>query len=241
MTRQKNAKLENIIRRIRRERMDVASPEEEIAAGRVRVGGRVIMNPRTLVRACEPLAIGGGETVLRRTLKLRAALAALRVPVAGRVALDLGASTGGFTRALLEAGAARVYAVDAGHGQLLGSLRIDPRVVNLERTNLGALGAFPDRVEMITMDLSYLAIARAASEITRLSYAPGADLIALVKPMFELGLAHAPTVDTALERAVRAACTGLAANGWTLIDSMRSPILGGRGAVEGFVHARRAE
>src|SRR5579885_3286776 len=117
---------------------------------------------------------------LRGTIKLRAALAAFAVEVAGRVALDVGASTGGFTVALLEAGAARVYAVDAGFGQLLGRLRQDARVVNLERTNLAAL-ELPEPIDLVTVDLSYLSIALAAPQLPR---AP--ELIALVKPMFEL-------------------------------------------------------
>src|SRR5262245_23079822 len=103
---------------------------------------------------------------LRGEAKLRHGLRAMAVPVEGRVALDVGAAAGGFTRVLLEAGAVRVYAVDAGHGQLLGSLRQDPRVVALERTNLGALTLelVPDVVEVVTMDLSYLPVARAAPQ-----------------------------------------------------------------------------
>src|SRR5207248_8695281 len=107
-----------------------------------------------------------GPPLLRGETKLRAALAAFDVSVAGRVALDVGAAAGGFTRALLAAGARRVYAVDAGYGQLLGSLRQDPRVVNLEATNLGELSVdlIPDQVELVTLDLSYLALAAAVPQ-----------------------------------------------------------------------------
>jgi 23S rRNA (cytidine1920-2'-O)/16S rRNA (cytidine1409-2'-O)-methyltransferase len=100
---------------------------------------------------------------LRGEAKLRAALAAFGVRPAGRVALDLGAAAGGFTRVLLDAGAARVYAVDAGFGQLLGSLRQEPRVVVLERVNLGNLDCrrIPDAIELITIDLSYLSLSEA--------------------------------------------------------------------------------
>ena len=160
----------------------------------------------------------------------------------GRICLDLGAAAGGFTRVLLEAGAARVYAVDAGFGQLLGSLRQDPRVVNLEATNVAALdaGLIPDVIDVITVDVSYLALAAAVAQLNRITIAPDAELIGLVKPMFELRLATAPSdpvlVDAATERAV----AGIVAAGWAVIGSMPSPLLGGRGAVEALVHARRA-
>ena len=106
--------------------------------------------------------------------------------------LDLGAAAGGFTRVLLESGAARVYAVDAGFGQLLGSLRQDPRVVNLEATNVAALDThlIPEPIEVVTIDVSYLALAAAVAQLDRITIVPGADLIGLVKPMFELRLAR---------------------------------------------------
>ena len=110
--------------------------------------------------------------------------------VAGRTALDLGAAAGGFTTALLDAGAARVYAVDVGFGQLLGSLRQDERVINLERTNL-ADARIDDVVGIITMDLSYLSIAAAVPQV-KVDLAPGTDLVALVKPVFELQLSGLP-------------------------------------------------
>ncbi len=233
--------LENILARLRRERPDVHDPEAEIAARRVFVAGAPILSARAQVRADAALVIESA-TVLRGTLKLRAALAAFALDVHGKVALDLGASTGGFTVALLDAGAARVYAVDAGHGQLLGRLRQDARVINLERTNLGELGPelVPGPVDVVTMDLSYLAIARAAAQLGTLHFAPDAALIALVKPMFELALDHAPTDDASLTRAVLQACAGLARHGWHVLASAASPIPGGRGAIEAFVYARRA-
>jgi len=160
--------------------------------------------------------------------------------VAGRVAIDVGASAGGFTRVLLEAGARRVYAVDAGHGQLLGSLRQDPRVVNLERTNLGELdrARVPDPIEAVTIDVSYLALARAVPQLARIELAAGADLIALVKPMFELGLA-APPPDDRLAEALARAEAGVRAAGWDVLASIESPVRGQGGAVELLLHARR--
>jgi 23S rRNA (cytidine1920-2'-O)/16S rRNA (cytidine1409-2'-O)-methyltransferase len=211
-----------------------------IEAGLVWVGKVRVTNPRALVSASAPLHIEEPR-VLRGTVKLRAALEGFGVVVAGRTALDLGASTGGFTVALLEAGAKRVYAVDAGHGQLLGRLRQDPRVVNRERTNLGALDAdlIPDVVDIVTMDLSYLAIARAVPQLERLAFAERADLVALVKPMFELDLASAPVDDASIDRARARASAGLVASGWDVIASLPSPVPGAGGARELFVHARR--
>jgi predicted rRNA methylase YqxC with S4 and FtsJ domains len=115
---------------------------------------------------------------------------------------------------LLEAGAARVYAVDAGHGQLLGSLRQDPRVVVLERTNLGELDphVVADVVEVVTMHLSYLPVARAAPQL-------GAVALS--------------------QRQSRTPRMALAACGWAVVAATRSPALGARGAVEWLVHARR--
>jgi 23S rRNA (cytidine1920-2'-O)/16S rRNA (cytidine1409-2'-O)-methyltransferase len=178
--------------------------------------------------------------VLRGEAKLDAALAAFRPPVRGRVALDVGAAAGGFTKALLAAGAARVYAVDVGYGQLLGSLRQDPRVVNLEATNLGELDSrrVPEPVELVTIDLSYLALARAVPQLAQVEIAPGADLIALVKPMFELGLGSPPSDPRELAEAVSRAVDGIEAAGWSVLETLESPIRGSQGAIEYFAHAR---
>ena len=179
---------------------------------------------------------------LRGEAKLRAALTEFGVQVTGRVCLDLGAAAGGFTQFLLEFGAARVYAVDAGFGQLLGSLRQDERVINLEATNVSVLDSqlIPEAIEAVTIDVSYLALAAAVAQLDRITIAPGADLIGLVKPMFELRLARAPvdpeTVDAATARAV----AGIAETGWEIVGVIPSPVLGGRGAVEALVHARRS-
>ncbi|HKA86571.1 MAG TPA: SAM-dependent methyltransferase [Haliangiales bacterium] len=214
----------------------MADAEAMVRAGRVFVGGAPVVSPRARVPAGAALVIEPPRE-LRGTIKLRAALDAFGVAIAGRTAVDLGASTGGFTLELLRRGAARVYAVDAGYGQLLGSLRQDPRVVNLERRNLADV-VIPEPAGVVTVDLAYLAIARAAPQIARLPLAAGADLVALVKPMFELGLASAPTDDASLEEARRRAAAGLAAHGFAAIAAVPSPIAGARGARELFLHAR---
>jgi 23S rRNA (cytidine1920-2'-O)/16S rRNA (cytidine1409-2'-O)-methyltransferase len=166
------------------------------------------------------------------------------VLVAGRVALDVGAAAGGFTRVLLARGARRVYAVDAGHGQLLGSLRTDPRVINLEATNLGEVDRrlVPDPIELVAIDVSYLALAAAVPQLARVELAAAAELVALVKPQFELGLARPPADGARLAEAVDRATAGMEAAGWEVRGRVESPVRGARGAVEFFVYAelRRA-
>jgi 23S rRNA (cytidine1920-2'-O)/16S rRNA (cytidine1409-2'-O)-methyltransferase len=166
-----------------------------------------------------------------------------RIDVTDRVCLDLGASTGGFTRALLHAGARRVFAVDVGFGQLLGGLRVDPRVIVLERTNLSEVQARLERgttFDVVTMDLSYLSIARALPQLEELPFARHADLVALVKPQYELGLDAPPSAEVSLAAALGGAIEAVAASGWELLDATRSPVRGRNGAIEWLVHARRA-
>jgi 23S rRNA (cytidine1920-2'-O)/16S rRNA (cytidine1409-2'-O)-methyltransferase len=140
---------------------------------------------------------------------------------------------------LLSAGARRVYAVDAGHGQLLGSLRLDSRVVNLERTNLGALSRahVSEPIELVTLDLSYLSLARAVPQLRALELSRGADAVALVKPQFELGLARPPEDEAPLSEAVRRAAAAFSHDGWTVDRWIESGVRGARGAVEFFLHA----
>jgi len=220
-------------------------PEVEAAAaitrGLVAVNGRIATNPASLVRRDATVTIRDGESPLRGEAKLAAALEAFAVRVEGRTALDLGAAAGGFTRVLLRAGARKVYAVDVGIGQLLGSLRQHPAVVNLERTNLADLSRtrVPERVELVTADLSYVSLARAVPQLEgRIDLSPGADLVALVKPQFELGLARPPRTGQALLEAVRAASAGIERAGWDVTCSTPSPVTGRHGAVEFLLHAR---
>jgi 23S rRNA (cytidine1920-2'-O)/16S rRNA (cytidine1409-2'-O)-methyltransferase len=199
-----------------RVRPDLADPIAAIVAGDVRVDGRIVMKPASLVPVGASIVLRPAKP-LRGEAKLGAALAAFHVDVHG-VAVDVGAAAGGFTRVLLAAGARRVYAVDAGHGQLVGSLRADPRVVNLEGVNLGVV-AIEEPIDFVTLDLSYLAVADAVPQLERLDFDDGAQLIALVKPMFEL---RAPSPPPRPERAVGLACRALAQT-WTPRACMRSP------------------
>lgn len=216
-------------------------PIEAIRRGLVLVDGHVQTNPDTLVREGASIAMRT-DIPLRGEAKLRAAVDRFDVRVAGRVALDLGAAAGGFTRVLLEAGASRVYAVDAGFGQLLGSLRQDPRVVNLERTNLADLSRnlVPERVQLVTVDLSYLSLSHALPQLCgRIELASDAELVGLVKPQFELSLGAPPYDQATLELAARTASRGVERAGWAVVETMRSPVLGARGSIEFLLHARR--
>ena len=204
------------------------------------VDGFPVRNPRSLVATDARIELRGRKR-LRGEAKLEAALEAFSVDPTGRLALDVGAATGGFTRTLLRAGARRVYAVDVGYGQLLGSLRQDERVVVLERTNLAALDRtlVAEPVDVLTIDVSYVSLASALPQLRGVELAAGAELVALVKPMFELRLAAPPVADRALERALAAAAAGAEAAGWHVVAGVRSPVAGARGAVELLLHARR--
>lgn len=189
MARKDRARLRMLTYLVTEARPDL-DPVEAIRGGLVLVDGRIVANPASLVRGDASIVIRpeGGQA-LRGEAKLATALRTFCVSVEGRIALDLGAAAGGFTRVLVRAGATRVYAVDVGYGQLLGSLRQHPAVVNLERTNLAVLSPVivPDTIDVVTADLSYLALAQAVPQLSdRVALAPDADLLAVVKPQFEL-------------------------------------------------------
>jgi 23S rRNA (cytidine1920-2'-O)/16S rRNA (cytidine1409-2'-O)-methyltransferase len=207
----KRAPLVALLTLLQRRFPDLDEPARLISEGMVVVNGVPAANPRTRVRTDAAIRIQRPRP-LRGTIKLACALRAFGVCPAGVVALDLGAAAGGFTQALLDAGAARVYAVDVGTGQLRSSLRVNPKVINLERTNLAQLdpGLIPEPVELVTMDLSYLAVADAIGQIDRRLLAPGAQLIALVKPTFELHAATLADQPQQVMAAVQAAAQALA-------------------------------
>ena len=239
MPRRKRARFVALLTLLQRRFPDLDEPARLIGEGAVVVDGAAATNPRMCVRADAAVRVQRPRP-LRGTIKLGCALRAFGVCPAGAVALDLGAAAGGFTQALLDAGAARVYAVDAGAGQLRGSLRANPKVINLERTNLADLDRrlIPEPAELVTMDLSYLAVAGAIGQVDRRLLAPGAQLIALVKPTFELHAATLADQPRQVRAAVRAAARALADHGWQVLGQQPSPILGAKGAVEVFLHAQ---
>jgi 23S rRNA (cytidine1920-2'-O)/16S rRNA (cytidine1409-2'-O)-methyltransferase len=188
-----------------RERLDVLlvrrglAPTREraralVMAGVARVNGRVATKAGALTAEDAAIAIVGqsAETryVSRGGLKLERALEAFQLDPVGRVCLDVGASTGGFTDVLLRAGARRIYAVDVGYGQLAWSLRTDPRVVAMERTNVRTLTALPEPIEAAVIDVSFISLRLVLPPVAAL-LAPGAWVVALVKPQFEAGRAEA--------------------------------------------------
>jgi 23S rRNA (cytidine1920-2'-O)/16S rRNA (cytidine1409-2'-O)-methyltransferase len=224
------------------DRLEVGSVEEAvvvIVAGRVTVNRVVVMNPDAMIAADAVVGLLSNR-VLRGTTKLRAALFGFRAQVSGRLCLDVGAAAGGFTAALLEAGARKVYAVDVGYGQLAGWLRQDGRVVSLERTNLAGLGRelVPEAVEVISLDLSYLALADALPQLASLELLEGAQLVALVKPTFELHASSMITNGGAIEKAVAAAMVVAESCGWSVADTT-VPVTGAGGSPEVFIYGTR--
>lgn len=183
----------------------------------------------------------------RGALKLVHALDLWPVAVEGRTVLDLGASTGGFTEVCLARGAARVWAVDVGRGQLHPRLAGDPRVVNLEGTDARALDAalIDAPPELIVTDLSFISLTKALGPALDLAGA-GADLVALVKPQFEqadrstIGKGGVVADPDARQAALDRVRTWVEARGWTVRATTESPIRGGDGNLEFLLWARRA-
>jgi 23S rRNA (cytidine1920-2'-O)/16S rRNA (cytidine1409-2'-O)-methyltransferase len=189
----------------KKERLDIAlvrrglAPSREraralIMAGQVFVGDRMVDKPGTLVPLDAECRLMETPEELkyasRGGLKLEKALATFGLNPAGLVALDVGASTGGFTDCLLQHGAKRVYAVDVGKGQLAWKLRNDPRVVLMEHTNIRYLTALPEPMQCATIDVSFISLRLVLPALVPL-LAPGAWVVALVKPQFEAGKAEA--------------------------------------------------
>jgi 23S rRNA (cytidine1920-2'-O)/16S rRNA (cytidine1409-2'-O)-methyltransferase len=219
----------------------IGDPDAAIARRVVVVDGRIASNPHSLIRGDATITLRIDEP-LRGERKLAAALSVFDITVRDRIALDVGAAAGGFTRVLLDAGARRVYAVDAGHGQLVGSLRQDERVINLEATNLGELNTelVQDTIDLVTLDLSYLALSGAVPQLEAVRLADHADAVALVKPQFELGLSEQPHGRAHLLQAVDKARDAFPAAEWHVREWIESPVRGRRGSTEFLLHARRA-
>jgi len=220
-----------------------------IMAGLVFSGAERLEKPGHKVAADIALDVRGKDHpwVGRGGLKLDHALNHFGLDVTGRIALDLGASTGGFTDVLLARGAAKVYAVDVGHGQLAWKLRQDARVVVLERTNVRDLDrtSIPEAVDIVTADLSFISLKTALPAALDLA-APGALVVALVKPQFEAGRSEVgkggivtdPAVHDAVCRDIE---TWLAAQpGWQVLGLTTSPVTGADGNREFLIAARKS-
>jgi 23S rRNA (cytidine1920-2'-O)/16S rRNA (cytidine1409-2'-O)-methyltransferase len=226
-----------------------ARAQAVVLAGDVFVAGARVDKAGTLVAddaAIEVRSAGHGY-VSRGGVKLAGALDAFAVDVSGLVCLDLGASTGGFTDCLLQRGAARVTAVDVGYGQLAHKLRIDARVVVMERTNARALtpDAIGGAADLTVVDASFIGLEKLMPAIAACTRA-GGELVALVKPQFEVGrelAARGKGVirdDAVRAEAIAHAADAVAQSGFALIAQCDSALTGPKGNREAFVHARRA-
>ncbi|MBI4508086.1 MAG: TlyA family RNA methyltransferase [Deltaproteobacteria bacterium] len=212
-----------------------------ILAGKVEVDGQVIDKAGTLVRqdATVTLREEDHPYVSRGALKLVKALDHFGVDVTGAVAVDVGASTGGFTDVLLRRGALRVYAVDVGYGQLAWSLRTDPRVVVLERENIRHLDTakIPEPCDLATVDVSFISLTLVLEKIAELLHGPGKPIIALVKPQFEVGKGEVGKGGVVRDEEKRRAAVEKVASwarnhGLEVVGDTPSPILGPAGNVE---------
>jgi 23S rRNA (cytidine1920-2'-O)/16S rRNA (cytidine1409-2'-O)-methyltransferase len=241
-----------------RTRLDVALVQRGLAETRERaqaliLAGAVSVDDRAATRPSQPIE---GEAriavrsealpyVSRGGLKLAAALDHWRLDPAGCVALDVGASTGGFTDVLLQRGARRVYAVDVGYGQLDYGLRNDPRVIVMERTNVRYLTELPETPDFAVADVSFISLRLALPPVFRL-LAERAWLVALIKPQFEAGRAQVGkggiVRDPGVHREVLARLAAWSAEQpWRMLDVMQSPIRGTAGNVEFLSLWRRVE
>jgi 23S rRNA (cytidine1920-2'-O)/16S rRNA (cytidine1409-2'-O)-methyltransferase len=225
-----------------------------VLAAQVRVGhgdgARTNRKPGELVDEAQPLAlVDRPRFVSRGGEKLDAALEAFGIDVSGRVCLDVGASTGGFTDALLRRGAARVYALDVGHGQLAEVLRNDPRVVSIEHTHAARLDpaapdpvALPEAVSLAVIDVSFISLTRVLSGVLAPLSAEG-EIVALVKPQFEVDPSDAPRGVVRDDRARKAALAKVSdyarSLGLRIGEPIASPLRGPAGNVEFLLHLAR--
>jgi 23S rRNA (cytidine1920-2'-O)/16S rRNA (cytidine1409-2'-O)-methyltransferase len=231
-----------------------AQAQALIMAGEVFAGGtavdRRVDKPGSLVEptlelrlAARPRFVSRGGDKLAHALD---AFAPLGLRIAGRVCLDVGASTGGFTDCLLQRGARRVIAVDVGYGQLAASLRSDPRVDLRERVNARDLtpATLPSELDLIVVDASFIGLDKLAPALASL-LAAGGELVALVKPQFEAGRAAASQGRGVIrDEATRLAAIGAARqaivqSGFTVLAETDSAVRGPKGNLERFVYARR--
>jgi len=224
-----------------------AEAQEAIEAGKVFSDGRPILKPsQPLSESCHIQYERTHMFVSRGAVKLASALDQFGLDVDGRIALDVGASTGGFTEVLLMRGAGKVYAVDVGHGQLNPKITRDPRVVSLEKTNARDLDAkvIPQKPGAIVADVSFISLKLALPKALALA-ADNSWLVALVKPQFEVGRENVGKGGIVKDEAAQDAALAEIARwlseeqGWNVIGTMDSPIKGGDGNREFLIAARK--
>jgi len=212
-----------------------------IMAGQVLVDGQVMDKPGMQVAGGADICLRAKPPyVSRGGLKLEAALDSFAVQVAGAVAADVGASTGGFTDCLLQRGASKVYAIDVGYGQLAWRLRQHPRVVVMERVNVRYLESLPESIDLATIDVSFISLELVLPSVVGW-LKPAGDIISLVKPQFEAGRAEVGkggvVKDPKVHRAVLGKILAGALNhGLTVRGLMASPLKGPAGNLEFLAH-----
>jgi len=226
-----------------------ARARDAILRGTVTVNGVVASKPNQQVAADDRIALDdpAAAYVSRAALKLVAGLDAGAIDPAGRVCLDLGASTGGFTQVLLERGASRVYAVDVGHDQLHERVKADPRVISLEGVNGRDLTVelIPEPIELIVSDVSFVSILKVIDPVLALA-APRAEAVILIKPQFEVGRDNVGrggivSDESAIAAAVERVIAHFAEAGWEQRFAVASPIAGGDGNREVVAGFRRRD
>ena len=213
-----------------------------VMAGAVLVRGRLETKPGTLFELDAEISLREAEHpyVSRGALKLVKGLDTFAIDPTGKVALDIGASTGGFTDVLLRRGAARVYAIDVGYGQLAWSLRQDPRVVTLDRENVRTIdpALVPEPCDLAVIDVSFISLTLVLPRIAELLRAPtGKPIVALVKPQFEVdrdqvGKGGVVRDEAARHKAVDKIRTWASGHGFAAGEAIESPITGPAGNVE---------
>lgn len=224
-----------------------AQAQTAIKEGLVSVAGEIATKTSQKVSAGAEVCVSGAlhPYVSRGGLKLAAALEAFGVTPAGKVCLDLGASTGGFCDVLLRAGAAKIYAIDVGHGQLHEKIAHDRRVINMEKTHAKDLTSalVPDPIDLVVCDVSFISLTKTLPKALALT-GPAAHLIALIKPQFEVGkaglgkggLVRADFIQPAVDRIYRWVEKELQ---WHVIGLIDSPITGGDGNKEFLIGAQK--
>ncbi len=214
-----------------------------VMAGRVKLDGQRATKPGTRVRDGAQVEVDPGPAhVGRGALKLQGALDAFGIDPRGSVAIDVGASTGGFTETLLERGASRVYAIDVGRGQLHERLRQDPRVVVRDRTNARTLSPelVPEPCSLAVMDVSFISVSKLLEPLRRV-LAPGARALVLVKPQFEVGRRQVGRGGIVRDAGLQLQALGdvaafAQAAGYAVRGACASPITGATGNREFFLH-----
>jgi 23S rRNA (cytidine1920-2'-O)/16S rRNA (cytidine1409-2'-O)-methyltransferase len=211
-----------------------------IEKGDVLVDGITVRKASELISPSSKIEINVPLFVGRGAFKLEKALEEFKIDVQDKVILDVGASTGGFTEILLMKDAAKVYAIDVGHGQLAAKIRLNPKVINLEGTNIKDLTSLPELADGAVMDLSFISITKVLEHVKNL-LKPQSFLMALVKPQFEAGVERLPKDGVVKDEVVRTQILNeviqyAVTHGWSHMETIVSPIQGKSGNVEFLVY-----